>query len=343
MKIIVDAMGGDFAPKAQVEGALLALNEFGIHSILVGKEDDIQACFAELGHKSPPAGIEVYHASEVITMEDDPADIIRKKKDSSLVVGLNLLKNGGGDAIVSAGNTGALLSGATLITKRIKGIRRAALSPIIPNKEGGALLLDCGANVDCTPEYLLQFAFMGIFYVANALGRENPRVGLLNNGTEDTKGTALQLETFALLKDAHEAGRINFIGNVEARSLLLGGVDVVVADGFSGNILLKGIEGTAMFLMGEIKQVFMAGTKSKLAALLIKSGLRGVKAKLDVSEIGGTALLGITKPVIKAHGNSDAKTFRAAIRQAKLFAQANITCEIENNMEHITLKKEINP
>ena len=341
MKIIVDAMGGDFAPQAQVEGALQALTEFGIHSILVGKEDEIRTCITQLGHKELPKGIEIHHAAEVITMDDDPAEVIRKKKDSSLVVGLNLLKNGTGDAIVSAGNTGALLAGATLITKRIKGIRRAALSPIIPNKEGGALLLDCGANVDCTPEYLLQFAFMGSFYVEKALGRKTPRVGLLNNGTEDGKGTNLQLETYALLKTAHDAGQINFIGNVEARALLLGGVDVVVADGFTGNILLKGIEGTAMFLMGEIKEVFMASGKSKFAALLVKSGLRGVKAKLDVSEIGGTALLGITKPVIKAHGNSDAKTIRAAIGQAKQFASSQIIGQIEQNIDHITLKKEI--
>ena len=341
MKIIIDAMGGDFAPQAQVEGALMALNEFGIHSILVGQEDAITACLETLGHTSPPTGIEVHHAAEVITMEDDPADVTRKKKDSSLVVGLNLLKNGTGDAIVSAGNTGALLAGATLITKRIKGIRRAALSPIIPNKEGGALLLDCGANVDCTPEYLLQFAFMGSFYVEQALGRKTPRVGLLNNGTEDTKGTDLQLEAYKLLTTAHDAGQIHFIGNVEARSLLLGGVDVVVADGFAGNILLKGIEGTAMFLMGELKNVFMAKRRSKLAALLVKSGLRGLKSKLDVSEVGGTALLGITKPVIKAHGNSDAKTMRSAIRQAKEFAASGIIAKIEDNIDHITSKKDI--
>jgi len=339
MRIIVDAMGGDFAPQATVEGGLLAAKEFGVEVVLVGRGTEISACLEKLGHKEPPAGVLVVEASEVVTMEDDPANVVREKRDSSMMVGLTMLRDGGGDAFLSAGNTGALLSGATLIPKRIRGIRRAALSPVIPNKEGGALLIDCGANTECTPEYLLQFAFMGSYYVNRMLKREQPRVGLLSNGTEAGKGTSLQKETYALLAEAGAAGKLNFIGNVESRSVLLGGVDVVVADGFTGNVLLKGIEGTAMYLMGELKSIFKRSVSSKLAALLVKSGLRGLKAKLDVSEVGGTALLGITKPVIKAHGNADARTIRSAIRQARDLAQSGIIADITANIDSIKLKQ----
>ena len=333
MKIIVDAMGGDFAPQAQIEGAVMAHQEYGIEVVLVGREAEILACVDGV----LPAGVTIAAASEVVTMEDDPATVTRVKKESSMVVGLHLLKNGGGDAFVSAGNTGALLSGATLIPKRIRGIRRAALSPVIPNNDGGALLIDCGANAECTPEYLLQFAFMGSFYVKRVLRKENPRVGLLCNGTEEGKGTPLQRETYTLLKTLAADGKINFIGNVEGRDVLLGGVDVVVTDGFTGNVLLKGIEGTAMFLMGELKGIFKRNAVSMLSAVLVKSGLKGLKAKLDVSEVGGTALLGITKPVIKAHGNSDAKTIRSAIRQARDLAQSGIIADITENIDAVKL------
>ena len=338
MKIIVDAMGGDFAPQAAVEGAVMAAREFGIDVVLVGRTAEIQSCMQEIGGQIP-SGVEVVNAEQVVTMEDDPARVVREKKDSSMGMGLTMLRDGGGDGFVTAGSTGALLSGATLIPKRIRGIRRAALSPVIPNKEGGALLVDCGANAECTPEYLMQFAFMGSYYVSRVLGRKNPRVGLLNNGTEAGKGTQLQKETYVLLQAAHAARKLNFIGNVEARSVLLGGVDVVVTDGFTGNVLLKGIEGTAMYLMGELKSVFKQSAKGKFAALLVKSGLMGLKAKLDISEVGGTALLGITKPVIKAHGNSDAKTMRSAIRQARDLAQAGIIEDIEANIDSIKLQQ----
>ncbi|MCL2842723.1 MAG: phosphate acyltransferase PlsX [Oscillospiraceae bacterium] len=341
MKIIVDAMGGDFAPKAQVEGATMAAQEFGIEVVLVGRRAQImEELEEELGyHKALPQGISIVEASEVVTMEDDPARVIREKKDSSLVVGLNLLKDGGGDGFVSAGNTGALLTGATLIPKRIRGIRRAALSPVIPNREGGALLIDCGANAECTPEYLMQFAYMGSYYVRRVLGRENPRVGLLSNGTEESKGTALQQETYKLLQSAHGAGKLNFIGNIEGRDVLLGGADVVVADGFTGNVLLKGIEGTAMFIMGEIRSAFRQNAVTKLKGLLVKKNLRGLKNKMDVSEVGGTALLGITKPVIKAHGNADARTIRSAIRQAGALAKSGIIEDITANIDTISIKQ----
>lgn len=340
MKIIVDAMGGDLAPSAQVEGALLAVQEFGVEVILAGREEEILNALKDLGHESLPTGLGIANATEVVTMEDDPAGVIREKKDSSLVVGLTLLKNGDGDGFVSAGNTGALLTGATLIPKRIRGIRRAALSPVIPNREGGALLIDCGANAECTPGYLVQFAYMGSYYVRRVLGRETPRVGLLSNGTEESKGTALQQETYQLLQAASEAGKLHFIGNVESRDVLLGGVDVVVADGFTGNVLLKGIEGTAMFIMGEIRSAFRRNGVTKLKGLLVKNNLRGLKEKMDVSEVGGTALLGITKSVIKAHGNADAKTIRSAIRQARDLAKSGIIEDITANIDAISIKQQ---
>ena len=339
MKIIVDAMGGDNAPFATAEGSILAAKEFGVDVVLVGQGAKIRDAMEKLGHGELPKGIEVAEASQVVTMEDDPASSIREKKDSSLVVGLKLLRDGGGDAFVSAGNTGALLTGGTLIAKRIPGIRRAALSPVIPNKESSMLLIDCGANAECTPEYLLQFALMGSYYAKYALKRLNPRVGLLNNGTEESKGTALQKETHQLLKQAHEAGNINFVGNVEGREMMMGGVDVVVCDGFTGNILLKTVEGAALYLMGELKTIFKRSFKTKLAALLVKDGLMELKGKVDVGEIGGTALLGISKPVIKAHGNANGYAIRSAIRQARDLAQSTIIQDIAADIDQIKLEQ----
>ena len=249
MRIIVDAMGGDNAPVEIIKGSVMAAEELGLEVVLTGRGEEILRCLGELGYKDLPRGIEVANASEVVLVEDDPANVIRTKKDSSLVVGLRLLRDGGGDAFVSAGSTGAVLSGATLIVKRIHGIRRAALAPIIPSSTGGSLLVDCGANVECTPEYLLQFAYMGSFYMKKVKGIENPRVGLVNNGTERTKGPALQRETWQLLNAAGEAGRINFIGNIEGREVLLGGCDVAVSDGFSGNVMLKGAEGMGLLIL----------------------------------------------------------------------------------------------
>ena len=337
MRIIVDAMGGDNAPHAAVEGGILARKEYGVEVVLVGQEAEILSAAESLGHKTLPKGIEVAAASQVITMEDDPAAAIREKKDSSMVVGLKLLRDGAGDAFVSAGNTGAMLTGATLITKRIPGIRRAALAPVIPNRESNMILIDCGANAECTPEYLLQFALMGSYYVKSALKRESPRVGLLNNGAEETKGTALQKETHQLLKGLHEAGSLNFVGNIEGKEMMMGGVDVVVCDGFTGNILLKTIEGAALYMMGELKTIFKKNLKTLLAAGLVKSEMRGIKAKVDIREIGGTALLGIAKPVIKAHGSSDGYTIRSAIRQARDFAQSTIIQDIAADIDQIKL------
>ena len=257
-----------------------------------------------------------------------------------MVVGLKKLAEGEGDAFVSAGSTGALLTGATLIVKRVKGIRRAAMAPSMPTKAGTKVIIcDCGANAECTPEFLLQFGLVASLYAKKTLKVENPRVGLLNIGTEDSKGTPLQKEAYALLTDAHEKGLLNFVGNVEARAVPLGEVDVVVCDGFSGNVLLKTIEGTAMFMGSLLKRMFKKNFGSKIGYLLCKSGVNDMMKLLDSREIGGTQFLGIRKPVIKAHGSSDALAFRNAIRQAAQAAEADISAELEAGLQALTEKE----
>ena len=337
MKIIVDAMGGDNAPQAPVMGAIQANKEDGVEVILVGRGEDILKTLADNGISDLPSGMEIAHASEVVEMCDAPATAFRKKKDSSLTVGLNLLKNGAGDAFISAGSTGALLSAATLVTKRIKGIRRAALAPVVPTGNGGAVLIDCGANAECPPEYLLQFAYMGSYYAEKVLGREKPKVGLLNIGAEPSKGTDLQTTVYPMLEAASDAGRIHFVGNVEAREAVQGAVDVIVSDGYSGNIFLKTMEGTGLYLAREIKAMFMKNLFTKLAALLVSGGLKEFKRKMDSSEVGGTALLGISKPVIKAHGSSDAKAIRSAIAKTKEYIASGIIEDITNNIDLMRL------
>ena len=337
MKIIVDAMGGDNAPQAPVMGAVQANKAYGVDIILVGKSEEILKVLAGSGLSDLPSGVEVAYASEVVEMCDDPATAFRKKKDSSLTVGLTLLKNGAGDAFVSAGSTGALLSGATLVTKRVKGIRRAALAPVVPTGGGGAVLIDCGANAECPPEYLLQFAYMGSYYAEKVLGRPKPKVGLLNIGAEPSKGTTLQTTVHPMLEAASDAGRINFVGNVEAREAVEGAVDVIVADGYSGNIYLKTMEGTGLFLAREIKKMFKKNLLTKLAALLVSGGLKDFKKLMDSGEVGGTALLGIAKPVIKAHGSSDAYAIQNAIRQARDFAASGIIEDITKNIDVMRL------
>ena len=248
-----------------------------------------------------------------------------------------MVKNGEGDAFVSAGSTGALLSGATLLVKRVKGIRRAAMAPVVPTGGGGAVLVDCGATAEGTPEFLLQFAFMGSYYAERALGRPEPKVGLLNIGAEPSKGTDLQREAYVLLKKAGDEGRVNFVGNVEAREAVEGAVDVIVADGYSGNIFLKTMEGAGLFLGREIKKMFMRNLRSKIAALLVKDGIKGFKKLMDSGEVGGTALLGISKPVIKAHGSSNGYAMKNAIRQAVEFTRSGIIEDITENVEHMRL------
>lgn len=338
MRIIIDAMGGDNAPGEIVKGAVRAQRELGVDVTLVGRAEEISACLEKEG--AAAQNFEIVDARETVTMEDDPSTATRRKKDSSMTVALNLLRDGRGDAVVSAGSTGALLTGATLIVKRIRGIRRAAMAPVLPAGEHGVMLIDCGANVECTAEYLLQFAYMGSFYAKKMMGCDNPRVGLLNVGTEDTKGGALQKQTFALLKQAHDEGRINFVGNVEGTGVFAGAADVVVTDGFTGNVLLKATEGTIKYLMNSLKGVFCKSTVNKLAAAVLKSDLKEMKKSMDVNEVGGTAFVGISKPVIKAHGSSDAACIFSAVRQAIAFVNAGVIADIERNIEYMKLKTE---
>ncbi|MBR5569935.1 MAG: phosphate acyltransferase PlsX [Oscillospiraceae bacterium] len=340
MRIILDAMGGDNAPLAPVMGAVQAAKDFGAQITLVGKGEQILEVLRTQGIANLPEGVEIANADEVVDMHDDPANVIRKKKNSSMVIGLRMLAEDQGDAFVSAGSTGALLSGATLIVKRVKGIRRAAMGPAMPNKAGGkTVLLDCGANAECTPEFLLQFGLVGSLFAKKSLGVENPRVGLLNIGTEDTKGTQLQKDTYALLTDAYEKGLLNFVGNVEGRDVPLGAVDVVVCDGFAGNVLLKSIEGTAMFMGSMLKHKVFKGFFAKIGYLFCRKGVKEIKKLLDYREIGGTQFLGIRKPVIKAHGSSDALAFRNAIRQAMDAAKNDISQELEQGLRVLSEKE----
>ena len=342
MKIILDAMGGDHAPEAPVLGAVQAAKDFGAQITLVGKGEQILEVLRSNGIQDLPQGIEIANADEVVDMHDDPANVIRKKKNSSMVVGLKMVADGEGDAFISAGSTGALLSGATLIVKRVKGIRRAAMGPVMPNKAGGkTVILDCGANAECTPEFLLQFGMVGSLYAKKYLGVEQPKVGLLNIGTEDTKGTPLQKETYVLLTEAAQRGLINFVGNVEARDVPLGAVDVVVCDGFAGNVLLKSIEGTAMFMGSLMKRrIFKRNIFSGIGYLFCKPGVDEVMKMLDYREIGGTQFLGIKKPVIKAHGASDALAFRNAVKQAMDAALSDISEELELGLKALAETEE---
>ena len=341
MKIILDAMGGDLAPEAPVLGAIQAARDFGAQITLVGRGQEILEVMKKNGISDLPQGVEIAHADGVVDMHDDPMDVVRKRKGSSMVVGLKMLSDGQGDAFVSAGSTGALLTGATLIVKRVKGVRRAAMGPCMPKKTGGkVVIVDCGANAECTPEFLLQFGMVGSLYARKILGVENPKVGLLNIGTEDSKGTQLQKDAYALLTKAHEEGLLNFTGNVEARGVPLGDVDVVVCDGFNGNVLIKSIEGTAMFMGSLLKKMFKKNIFSMIGYLLCKSGVNEMMKMMDYREIGGTQFLGIKKPVIKAHGSSDALAFRNAVRQAMEAANNDLTADLEEGLQKLAALKE---
>lgn len=332
MKIIVDAMGGDYAPGAIVDGALDANRELGVKILLVGRTGEILKEVENYGLKTLPAGVEIKNATQVVEMNDDPAFAFREKKDSSLTVGLKLLKDGTGDAFVSAGSTGALLSGATLVVKRIRGVRRAAMAPLVPCYGGKMMLCDCGANAECTPEYLIQFAYLCNYYQKRVEHLESPRIGLLNIGTEEEKGDSLRHTVYAALKTAGEANRIHFIGNIEASEAMMGGADIVITDGFSGNVMLKAVEGAGKFLNQSLKEMFLSGTKTKLAALMMKKEFGKFKKVLDPNEVGGTPFLGISKPVIKAHGASNARAIFNAVRQAKEFAESGFIADVEQNI-----------
>lgn len=327
MKIIVDAFGGDNAPRSVLEGAVLAASEFKAEISVVGDTSKIIACAKENGIDI--GGIAIIDADSEISMHDDPGIILKAKKDSSMAVGLQCLAEGGADAFVSAGSTGALLMGGTFIVKRIKGIKRPALAAIVPSATGCFMLVDCGANVEARPEMLVQFAQMGSVYMALERGVKNPRVGLVNNGAEETKGTDMLRETYRLLS---ETKNINFIGNIEGRDAPLGACDVAVADGFVGNIMLKTMEGLGKAMYDKIKAVFMKNAVSKLAAVTVKGGLKDFKHSMDSSEYGGAPLLGLQKTVIKAHGNSDARAIKNAIRQAIGCCEADVPGNIEKGM-----------
>ena len=335
MKIFVDAMGGDNAPLEIVKGAVQGGKRFGVDIALLGDEatirDALRACGA--GENE----VEIIHTTETVEMCDDPSTVFRRKKDTSMGVGLTKVRDGEGDAFISAGSTGALLTGATLITKRIRGIRRAAMAPVIPTTMGKAVLMDCGANAECTPEYLLQFAYLGNFYAKRVLGIETPRVALLNIGVEESKGTELQKAALPLLQKAGEAGHFHFIGNIEAKEAIKGGCDVIITDGFSGNILLKTMEGTGSFAGSAIKSMFKKNFFTKLAALIVMPGLNEFKAQLDPNKVGGTAFIGVSKPVIKAHGSSNAEAIENAVGQAVEFAKSGIITDIIANVELMQL------
>ena len=337
MKIIVDAMGGDNAPLEIVKGALAGQKHWGVDIALTGDESAIRDALAQCGQGELPQGVEIVPTSQTVDMCDDPATVFRRKKDTSMGVGLTMLREGKADALVSAGSTGALLTGATLITKRIHGIRRAAMAPVIPTTTGQAVLIDCGANAECTPEYLVQFAYLGSFYAQQVLGLERPRVGLLNIGAEDSKGTDLQKQTLARLKEADAAGHLHFIGNIEAKEAIKGGCDVIVTDGFSGNILLKTMEGVGSFAGSALKSMFKKNLLTKLAALAVMPGLNAFKDKLDPNKVGGTAFIGISRPVIKAHGGSNAEAIENAVGQAIQVAQSGITEAIAEHIDKMQL------
>jgi glycerol-3-phosphate acyltransferase PlsX len=329
VKVIVDALGGDNAPLSVVEGAVAAAAELKTEVILVGSGEEILRCFQKLGISNLPKGIEIANTTEVITMEDDPSRAVREKKDSSMAVMLAMLRDGAGAAAVSAGSTGALLSGATLVVKRIRGIRRAALAPVIPTKTGGSVLLDSGANAECSLEYLLQFAYMGSAYARCVLGKERPSVALLNIGAEESK--ARNAPRGYRAQEGRHAGQAQFVCKHRCRDVFDGGADVIVCDGFPARAA-QGMECTALYLMGELK-ASSAKSTSKAAALLVKKELAGLKSKLDYGEVGGSMFLGIARPVIKAHGSSDARAIKNAIGQAAKIAASGLIDEITGLLE----------
>ena len=315
-KIIVDAFGGDNAPLEVIKGCERAVRELGVSIILTGSEEKIKKCAAENGLSL--SGIEIVHTDDVFDIHEEPKEIIKSGKNSSMAVGLALLSEGKGDAFVSAGSTGALVMGATFIVKRIKGIKRIAPSPVLPGDKGSFILLDAGANTECRPEMLVQFAVMGSAYMEKVMGVKSPKVGLLNIGSEETKGRELEIEAYKLL----EKSGLNFAGNIEARDLPKGEVQVVVTDGFTGNIVLKLYEGMGSFFAKKVKWIFSGA--GKLGAIFSLGKIKAFRKQMDYKEVGGSALLGVRKPVIKAHGSSDGTAFFNAVRQAKKCVEGNV-------------------
>ncbi len=327
MKIIVDAFGGDNAPKAILDGALQAKKAYGVDLLFTGDEEQIRSCAAENGFDL--TGCSIVHAPGVIAMDDDPKVVLKQKADSSMTAGLTLLAKGEGDAFVSAGSTGALVMGGTFIVKRIHGIRRCAIASVMPSDKDPFMLIDCGANVTCEPKFLCQFAAMGSIYMREILGVRDPRVGLANIGVEETKGTPFVRESYEALKQEKS---IHFIGNAEVRDIPSGVCDVVVADGFTGNVILKMYEGVAGTLSKNIKAMFKKNALTIMGALFVKKGLDEFKSKMDYKQYGGAPLLGLQAPVIKAHGSSDARAFMNAVRQAKECCEKKVVGLIAENL-----------
>lgn len=323
MKIIVDAMSGDHAPLEILKGTKLAADEYGVEVVLTGNRDIILDCAKS--NNINISGFEIENTKGVISMTDSAKSVLKEKADSSMGVGFKLLNEGRGDAFVSAGNTGAVTVGATLITKRIKGIKRPCIASIMPSEKKPFLMMDCGANAECRPEFLYQFGKMGSLYMQHIMHYENPRVALANNGEEETKGTALVKDAYELMKDAD----YNFIGNIEGRQIPFGDADVVVADGFTGNLILKTYEGVAKVLMNGINNIFRKNIFTMLCAAGVMGGIKEMKKQFDYKEYGGAVLLGVKKPVVKAHGSADARTFKNAIKQAVWFLDNNLIQEIE--------------
>lgn len=327
MRIIVDGFGGDNAPLAVLQGCALARAEYGVDITVTGDEARLRKAAGDNGVDL--TGIAIAHAPLVIPVEAEPKTIMTEYAESSMAKGFQLLASGEGDAFVCAGSTGAMVVGASLIVKRIKGIKRATLAPIMPAEKGCYILMDAGANLECRPEMLVQFGVMGSIYMEKVLGVENPKVALVNVGAEETKGTELQLEAYRLLSGN---GIVNFAGNIEPRYIPRGDADVVLADGFTGNVVLKLTEGMGKMLAHGLKDIFMTGLSGKLAALLCMKRIKAFKQSMDYTEYGGAPLMGIAKPVIKAHGSSDPKAFKNAIRQARDFVEKDVTGQIAESI-----------
>lgn len=328
MKIIIDAMGGDNAPKDIIRASGKAVDELGIEIVLVGKEEIIKSELQKYNVKNI-SKIKVHNAEEVISNDDAPAMAIKSKKDSSMVIGLNLLKDGYGDALISAGNTGAIMAGALFIVKRIEGVDRPALAPVIPTEKGPAVLIDGGSNADCKPINLLQFAVMGSIYAKKALNIGNPKVGIVNIGTEEKKGNELTKESYELLK---AADNINFVGNIEGREVPEGKADVIVCDGFVGNVILKVMEGMGLTITKFLKEELSKSIFTKLGALIAKSAFIGLKKKMDYKEYAGAILVGVNGTVIKAHGSSDDTLFFNTIKQAKNIVESGLIDEVREEI-----------
>ena len=339
MTILLDAMGGDNAPDAVIKGTVKAINEIKSDILLIGNEKLINERVKEIFNKESinkiSERIKIYNTTEIITMEDIPTVAIKNKKDSSMVVGFRLLKEGKGDVFISAGNSGALLTGATLLVGRIKGIDRPALAPMLPSYNKSVMLMDAGANTNCKPINLIQFAQMANIYLKNVFKIENPKIGLLNIGTEETKGNDLTKETYKLLKENSVSYGINFVGNVEGRDVFTGELDAVITDGFTGNILLKTVEGLGKFIKRSLTENLTKNIVTKIAAVPTLPAIKKFSKTMDYKEYGGALFLGVKKPIVKAHGSSDEKLFYYTIKQAEKFAENKVVDMMSNEFEKI--------